>query len=46
MKQEYTKPSLEVLGQLHDVTAASQGGWVADLVHGIRQVVDSIVGSY
>lgn len=34
MKQEYTKPSLEVLGELRDVTTAAPGGPIADLVQG------------
>lgn len=34
MKEEYSKPSLEVLGELRDVTAASQGGLIADLIGG------------
>lgn len=38
MKQEYNKPSLEVLGELRDVTAASSGGPSADLLIGITTI--------
>lgn len=43
MKQEYSKPSLEVLGELRDLTAASAGGPISDLVHGIIQRVGGII---
>lgn len=35
MKQEYSKPSLEILGELRDVTAASSGGLISDLIGGL-----------
>lgn len=34
MKQAYTKPTLEVLGELRDVTAAAPGGPISDLTQG------------
>jgi hypothetical protein len=39
MKQEYRKPSLQVLGDLRDVTAASHGGFLADLIHGVISII-------
>lgn len=45
MKQEYSKPALEVLGELRDVTTASAGGPIADLVQGIFQQLGGILGS-
>ncbi len=43
MKHEYSKPSLEVLGELREVTAASAGGPLSDLVQGIFQQVGGIL---
>lgn len=43
MKQAYSKPSLEVLGELRDVTAASAGGPLSDLVQGIFQPIGAIL---
>lgn len=43
MRQHYSKPALEVLGELRDLTAASSGGPIADLVHGIFQQVGGIL---
>lgn len=44
MKQEYVKPSLEVLGELRKVTAASAGGLLTDLVHGTLPPIGGIPG--
>lgn len=44
MKQDYSKPSLEVLGELQEVTAASSGGFIADLVHGVIRPIGGILG--
>lgn len=42
--KEYSKPSLEVLGELHEVTAASGGPFLADLVQGIIHTVGGGLG--
>lgn len=43
MKQEYSKPALEVLGELREVTAAASGGFIADLVHGVIRPIGGIL---
>ncbi|MGH3935415.1 MAG: lasso RiPP family leader peptide-containing protein [Pseudonocardiaceae bacterium] len=43
MRDQYSKPALEVLGELRDLTAASAGGPISDLVHGIVQRVGGIL---
>lgn len=45
MKQEYSKPLLEVLGELRDVTAASSGGFISDLIGGVTGGGDPYDGS-
>ncbi|MGQ0577208.1 MAG: lasso RiPP family leader peptide-containing protein [Pseudonocardia sp.] len=35
MKEEYTAPVLEVIGELREVTAASSGGPTADLIFSV-----------
>lgn len=42
MAQEYQAPTLEVLGDLKDVTTAASGGFLADLVHGVLETVDDV----
>lgn len=44
MKQEYSKPSMEMLGELREVTTASAGGPVFNLVQGVFQQVGGILG--
>lgn len=39
----YHKPSLDVLGELRDVTGAAQGGFISDLVHGVLEKIGAIL---
>lgn len=45
MLQEYRKPSIEVLGEVREVTAATAGGPLSDLVQGIINIIKPPEGS-